>query len=60
MEKFKYKKGDKVFWNDPEGLTSQEYTVVEAPSSDEDIEDGIYFLSNESGECQALECELED
>ena len=47
------KKGDKVLWHDPEGLTSAEYEVF-------DTHEEIVYLSNSYGECEALpqECEI--
>ena len=47
------KKGDKVFWLDPEfeGGTSGIYTII-------DIKGDVYSLKNDDSECEAYEHEL--
>ena len=51
--------GDKVYWNDPEELSSGEYEVVEEVSIDgEDDEDTVILISNGVSQVKATANEL--
>lgn len=54
----KFDNGDKVFWNDPEGISSGEYVIVECLT--DDGEDSVYLIANDFSEAEVLEYELDD
>ena len=51
-----YEPKDKVYWTDPEGISSGNYTVVEMVT--EDGEDSVYLISNGTSEAEVFYHEL--
>lgn len=50
------KKGNTVYWRDPEGISDGEYKVISVP---EEIEDeSIILIASESSEAEVLPTEL--
>lgn len=57
MKKYDFiKKGNIVFWNDPEGISDGEYEVVSAPEKIED--DSVILIASESSEAEVFPTEL--
>lgn len=54
----KFENGTEVYWNDPEGISSGKYVIVECCS--DDGEDSIYLISNEFTEAEVLWSELSE
>lgn len=59
QEKSKYnfiKKGNIVFWHDPEGISDGEYEVISVPEEIED--DSIILIASKSSEAEVFPTEL--
>lgn len=50
------KKGNTVYWRDPEGISDGEYTVISVPDKIED--ESIILIASESSEAEVLPTEL--
>lgn len=54
----KFENGTEVYWEDPEGVSSGNYSVVECCL--EDGENSVYLISNDFSEAEVLYCELKE
>ena len=57
MSKYDFiKKGNIVYWNDPEGISDGEYKVISVPEEIED--DSIILIASDSSEAEVFPAEL--
>lgn len=51
------KKGNAVYWNDPEGISDGEYEVVSAPEEIDD--DSVILIASDYSEAEVFPTELQ-